>query len=335
MADFSADFMEYLKIYNPSAYDKANSDGVKPEELTAIYNANAAKFEVWESIPVTIRNRYPGQPVPQDIMDAAARGEIYTLREMEYHPEIKRIEEAREKAAEEYGGVRVPSDVVSDMACATFLAALAAGYAAESCHQLALNRQNREALLGEKPADLNSEEGQEWFKKWLATREKDFSVIKKDWMEHQPEKYLMHLLAKHNLGKLNSDELENFPQMVEDLMQRVESSGRMQDLLEYIKTPRMQARIGRFSDKGRNEETLNILKHTVLRGVDGAEKEQYMAKDFIKRREELRNMPDNVKAQFVSDSMNQRMTNLPEERTLTTRERLANMPSSLNIGREM
>ena len=63
MSSFSDDFMEYLKIYNPTAYDKANSEGVKTEELTEIYNANAAKFEIWESIPVTIRNRYPGMPV--------------------------------------------------------------------------------------------------------------------------------------------------------------------------------------------------------------------------------------------------------------------------------
>lgn len=329
MSSFSDEFKTYLKIYNPRAYDTANSDGVKPEKLAEIYNANVAGYEIWESIPVEIRNRYPGQPVPPDVWEAAARGEIYTLREMEYNRNIKQISDAREKAAEEYG-VQMPRDLVSEAACATFLAALAAGYAAETCHQLALSRQNREGLLDDKPVDLNTEEGQEWFKKWLATREKDFAAIKKDWIEHQPEKYLMHLLGKHNRGRLRPDELESFPQTIQDLMQRIESSDRMPHLLEYIKKPRMQFRIGHF-----NEETMDILKHTVLRGVGNEEKEQYLAKDFLKRREAMRNLPDSDKARIVSDSIGQRVANLPEENALSAKERYANMPSALNKGREM
>ncbi len=329
MSDFSASFMEFLKIYNPSAYDKANSDGVKPEELASIYNANIAKYEIWESIPAAIRNRYPGQPVPQDVWEAAQRGEIYTLREMEYDPEIKQVSEAREKVAQEYS---MPADIVSDMAAATFVTALAAGYAMESCHQLALNRQHREDMLKNKPENMTDEEKDAWMKDWLAVRQKDFNLIKKDWAEHQPEKLLMHLLSKHNRGRLTTEETEKFPQMIEDLMQKIESpdNNRMQHLLNYIKTPRMQARIGRF-----NEETMDILTHTVLRKVPETEREQYLAKDFAKRREELRNMPDSAKARCVSDKINQRVTNLPEERTLTTRERLANMPSALNQGRTM
>jgi hypothetical protein len=327
MGNFSDSFMEYLKIYNPSAYDKANSDNVKPEELAAIYNENAAKFEVWDSIPLTIRNRYPGQPVPYDVMEAAARGEIYTLREMEYHPEIRQVSEAREKVAEEQG---MPNDIVSDTAAATFVTALAAGYAAETCYHLAMSRQNREEMLKNKHDGMTDEEHAAWLKSWLATREKDFNAIKNDWKENQPEKYLMHLLFKHNIGKLNQKELEEFPQTVQDLMQRIEAvPDRMSNLLEYIKKPRMQARIGRF-----NEETMDILKHTVLRQVPETEKEQYLARDFAKRREELRNMPDSDKARMVSDSINSRVTNLPEERTLTTRERFANMPSALNQGME-
>ena len=331
MADFSADFMEYLKIYNPSAYDKVNSDNTKPEELTAIYNANVSKFEVWESIPEVIRNRYPGMPVPQEVMDAAARGEIYTLREMEYHPEIKRIDEAREKAAEEYGsaGNSSVSDDIVRSTVAAFIAARIAGYSIEACHELAHNHQSREEMLKTKPDNMNEEEKSAWMKDWLAIRQKDFSTIKKDWMEHQPEKYLMHLLGKHNRGRLTAEEKEKFPQMVEDLMLKIESENRMQHLLGHIKNPRMQARIGRF-----NEETMEILKHTVLRKVPEADKEQYLARDFAKRREELRNMPDSAKAKMLSDSINQHATNLPEERTMTARERFANMPSALNQGME-
>ena len=79
---------------------------------------------------------------------------------------------------------------------------------------------------------------------------------------------------------------------------------------------------------------MDILTHTVLRKVPETEKEQYLARDFARRREELRNMPDSAKAKIVSDSINSRATNLPEERTLTARERFANMPSSLNQGME-
>lgn len=329
MADFSASFMEYLKIYNPGAYDKVNSGDIKPEELTSIYNANVAKFEIWESIPAAIRNRYLGQPVPQDVWDAATRGEIYTLREMEYDPEIKQISEARDKAAQEYN---MPADIVSDMAAASFISALAAGYAAETCHQLALNRQDRERMLRYKSENMTDEEKEQWMNDWRAVRQKDFNAIKKDWMEHQPEKMLMYLLGKHNRGHLNNEEKANFPQMIEDLMQRIESpdNNRMQNLLAYIKTPRMQSRIGRF-----NEETMNILVHTVLRKIPEIDREQYLAKDFAKRREELRNMSDDMKAWRVSENIVQHAVNLPEERTLTTKERFANMPSALNQGRTM
>ena len=72
-----------------------------------------------------------------------------------------------------------------------------------------------------------------------------------------------------------------------------------------------------------------------MRGVNTEEKEQYLAKDFAKRREELRNLPDLDKARIVSNSIGQRASNLPEENTLSARERYANMPSALNKGREM
>jgi len=329
MADFSASFMEFLKIYNPSAYSKANSDEVKPEELTSIYNANIAKYEIWETIPESIRNRYLGQQVPQDVWEAAQRGEVYTLREMEYHPEIKQVSEAREKVAEEYS---MPADIVTEAATGAFIAAVVSGYAQETSHQLALLRQQREYMLKNKPDNMTDAEKDAWMKEWLEVRQKDFNVIKKDWAEHQPEKLLMHLLSKHNRGRLNADETEKFPQMVEDLMQKIESpdNNRMQNLLNYIKTPRMQARIGRF-----NKETLDILTHTVLRKVPEAEKEQYLAKDFSKRREELRNMPDNKKARVVSNNLSKIITRLPEERTLSAIERLANLPSALNKGRTM
>ena len=330
MADFSASFMEYLKIYNPNAYEIANSDGVKPEELTSIYNANIHRYEIWESIPATIRNRYQGQPVPPDVWEAASRGEIYTLREMEYDPEIKQVSEARNKAAQEYN---VPADIISDTAAtAAFLSALAAGYSAKACHELALNRHEREEMLKHKSEHMTDEEKERWLNDWLAVRQKDFNAIKKDWVDHQPEKMLMYLLGKHNRGHLNAEEKANFPQMIENLMQRIESpdNNRMQNLLAYIKTPRMQARIGRF-----NEETMDILVHTVLHKIPEDDREQYLARDFTKRREELRNMSDDMKAWRVSENIFQRAVNLPEERTLTAKERLANMPSALNQGRSM
>lgn len=326
MADFSASFLEYLKIYNPSAYDKINADNVKPEELNALYNANISNYEVWDSIPQAIRNRYPGMPVPQDVWDAAARGEIYTLREMEYHPEIKRVEEAREIVAEKHN---MPSDIVNDLAAAAFIAAVAAGYSHHASHHLALNRQTRESLSEKARTNTLSDEER---KIWLDTRKSDIEIIKKDWAENQPEKMLMRLLSQYNRGKLSPEEMEKFPQTVEDIMQKITSpdNNRMDKLLEYLKTPAMQAKIGRFK-----EETIEILAHTVLKKIPTAEREQYLARDFHKRREELRNLPADTKARMVSDNINHRHTNLPKERTLSTKERYANMPSALNRERTM
>lgn len=313
MVDFSSSFEEYLRLFKGIS----NPNDLKPEERARLYSDNVDRFNTWESIPVILRNRY-GSSIPADVWEAAKLGDYETLKEMAEHPEIKQVEDARTKVEEEkFGsssdGKNAPSDITSDIAAATFIAAVAIGYSHEASHQLALSSQIRDELR-QKAADrpLTAEE----HKQWIDTRQKDISTIRKEWAENQPEKLLMHMLAKYNGGKLSQEDKDKFPQTVEDLMQKITSpdNNRMTELLNYIKTPRMQARIARF-----NDETLEILSHTVLQKVPQSQKQDYLARS-------------DIKAKMVSDSINRGASNLPEKQNVTAKERYANMPSALNRG---
>lgn len=262
MADFSSQFLDFLKAYNSGAYTEVTS--ITPSDPKAaaalearkneIYAQYKEKEAIWESVPLAIRDRYSGRPLPQDIMDAAARGEIDTLRALEYDASLKTAEQARERVQQAKEEAKQWTDVTTDAALGVVVAAAAAGYAMDTCHTLAANRQLRDTLLAQTGGShlMSPEEKNQW----LASRQKDRDAIAKDWKENQPEKMLLHMLGLHNRGKSDP---KTFARDIAELIQKIETKGRQHHLLEHLKNRRVQAKLRHLKP-----ETLDILKKNIL-----------------------------------------------------------------------
>ena len=262
MVDFSGNFQEFLKRYNSDAYQKIKDDKTPEEVLNRIYNEYVSTFETWEKIPQILRDRYG--IVPQDIMDAASRGEIYTLREMEYDPSLKTAADARAQVDQKR--YAMAEDIVVPAAAAVFTAAVVAGYSAEAANELARNRQFRESLK-ERAASgsLTPEEKTLWHQ----SREKDAETIKKDWIKNQPEKMLIHLFTKLNRHPERKDK---YLSQIADLIQKIETENRQDKLLKYLERPIVQAKLSRFKP-----EILDLLNDSLLKNVPTDMREGYLA----------------------------------------------------------
>lgn len=278
--DFSPEFRRYLEYMG-----KMPAEDATPEALNSVYAANSGRFEIWNKLPEALKERYKGS-VPPDVMEAAARDEYLTLREMEYHPEIKNAEDARTKVEERYD---IPADITSKVAKAAFIGAVVAGYSRAACAELALNSQIRENLADKARSNTLSEEEK---KIWEQTRRDDFSIIKKDWTETAPEKLLIHVLSDFNRGKLKQEEVVP---MIADLVQKIHNDGRSQQLLDYMKKAPIQAKLSHFKD-----EVLNVLEAGALPKITEVQQQQ-----------SLRTLASNIREQAEKRKIQQ--TNIPTE----------------------
>lgn len=264
MVDFSGEFKEFLKKYNSSALAKVEDSQTPPDVLNSIYNEYVRTFEVWEKLPQDLRDRY--DIVPQDIMDAAARGEIETLRALEYDRSLKTAEEAREKVEEAHERAAKFPDIVMPAAVAVFATAVIAGYSDQASHDLAAERQfSDEIWANAKGRKLTNEEIQLLHE----SRKRVHAIITKDWAEHQPEKLLVRTFAMLNRHPEKKEEL--MPRIA-DLIQKIETENRQGELLRYLNHPVVQSKLSRFS-----KETLDLMNASLLKNVPAELQNGYLA----------------------------------------------------------
>lgn len=368
-------YVDFLKIYFPDVaekidgYSKMSPQGKTPEEL----KKSAAEIEeklksylnkpecvglynIYEKIPEGIRSRFNGTKVPEDVMEAAKRDETLTLQMMELHPEIQRVEDAREAVRQRFEvptHEETPEDIVIETAMFTYATAVAEGYSPEASAELARQRQHRDGLLEKKAAILTdpklSEEEKkaklkDWFEKeWLVSRQKTIKAVEDDWRgnpaenkhPHQPEKYLVHLLGKLNrLAKMDSSKISDqersnqeklLNQKLAEMIQHIDNNGRHDKLLEYLKRRHVQAKIGHFRD-----ETRDILATLVLQKVPEAEREQYLTHDWHKMHGTQQNMSDEQKLRTVAKDIRYNQAGaIPQNSVLSAADRLENIPSIL------
>ncbi|MBR3675577.1 MAG: hypothetical protein IKN71_00365 [Alphaproteobacteria bacterium] len=345
MVEISAQYMEFLKANYSGVAGRLETlmtespTGKNPEEIAkskakideeikelANDSERVHKYQIWEKVPSILRDRYNGQ-VPPEVLEAADRDEIYTLRVMEMHPEIKRVDQARTIAQE--AQAKVPAAIANTAAAAVFVSAAVAGYSDSASMELANQRLARDALWAAKQANphMSEEEKKLWRMAWLQSRQETVDTIKKDFAENQPEKLLLHILGKFNAGKISKDEL--LPQ-VADLVQRIDTNERHGNLLEYLQTERIQAKIGKFKP-----ETLDILANSVLSKVPEAGKTQTMEKIQSKFSDKNAELESSIQAHAVAQNMlSAKANSMPTNASLTAKERYANMPSIMNHGME-
>mgnify|MGYP004509855331 FL=1 len=256
MNGFDNDFLDFLKAYYPTDYILANSEDVKPESLSRIYNDYSHQFSIWVKVPASIRDTFNGR-VPQEILQLAADGKEQILKDIAAGRKPPRPEDENM--------LPPPPPPEQIVASAAFAAALTAGYSKQASYELSAHHLFRESLKDKAAAGTMNETER---KAWLQSRYDDIDTIKKDWSHCQHEKMLIHLFSKYNSGKIDKDKF--LPQVV-DLMQKIESSNHRDHLLAYLKTRPIQAKLAHFK-----EDVLDTLSQTILHDIPLNERDDYL-----------------------------------------------------------
>ena len=210
----------------------------------------------------------------------------------------------------------MPDYIENEMAAATFIAAISSGYAFASACELAKERQWRESLSDRaRNNELTDKEKEEWRESRIRTRD----IIKKHWMENQPEKYLIHLLSRYNRHTISEEEKERLIPQITEAIDRIETDKRQDKLLETLQHPFVMRRIGRF-----NEETLNILANSVLVKVPDDGRDKLMSRMQIDTKM-YANMSEEQKTHLLAQEMKRSGRYI--QRTLSVNDIRANMPS--------
>lgn len=306
MVEFSDKFKEFLKKYNSTAAAQVEDGNTPQDVLNSIYAEYADTFHTWEKLPQVLQDRY--DIVPQDIMDAAARGEIDTLRRLEIDRSIKTADDARkavEKDKEEHSDDPIiPRDIIVPIAAVAFTSALAAGYSQQSSHELALESQLRDRIFkNAEGRPLTAEE----HKLIVESHGRVRDIIAKDMAEHQPEKMLIHLFGILNR---HPEKKEEFLPKIADLIQKIETDNRQGELLRYLHHPAAQTKISRFST-----EMLDLMNSCLLKNVPSEMQNGYLANSI----------PLKIKLAELIDSDNKgTATNIPELISNLVKEAKAN-----------
>lgn len=350
--------LETLRDTNPTGANQEEIDKAKAkleEEFNAIANDSERKnrFQIWEKVPPALRARYDGK-IPPDIMEAAERDEIYVLREMEYHPEKRNVAEVRAEVEEKYGNT-FPQEILDyaikgafaaeiiASAKSAYASARVAGYTESSSLDLARHYMDGQALEQEGAAiladkNLSETERREKYKEWVRKvkvphQQKKHDIIMRDWggdsargiPANQPEKLLIHSLGKFNRGRMDKDDLVALMAKYQ-----LNMNGRQEQLLEYLQRGSVQAKLGHF-----NDETLGLLAHYVLNELPSNERNNILDRSLLRRSQIKKELSDEQRAIAVAKNMSAVQSDvLPQQTNLTSKERLENMPSSLNRGIE-
>ena len=186
MADFSEDFLRFLKANFPDDYLRATSADLPDDVKQSIMSRQEGHYKVWSHIPEWIKNEYADR-LPREVL----YGNV-AVKEFVEKEEDRFLEQEEEtKALMKYSA-----------------SMLALGYAVETASVLAENHVKRLELMKQAQGGKLSETA---LAEWLKTRESDENAILTDWKTHQREKYLVHLLKEINRNdkRMQKAETEN------------------------------------------------------------------------------------------------------------------------------
>ena len=171
MSKVTEDFIRFLKANYPDDFRKITSEDVKDDVINSIMSRREGDYEIWCRIPEWVKARY-GDDLPDEVFNGNKSVKEFVHEERQ----AKEEEERQAKELVNYG-----------------VSLLAVGYAVENVNQLVRNREERERIMCNAKGKALDKEMKE---KYLALREKDKSVIIKDWKENQQEKYFVYLVKE-------------------------------------------------------------------------------------------------------------------------------------------
>lgn len=223
MAGVSSDFERFLYANYPDDYRRATVKDVPEDVLTAILSRHRAHYSIWKDVPEWIKNKYQDR-LPRDVLNG--NEQVKQFVKSEEHE--KKKDEKETNALVDYT-----------------VSMLALGYSADAVKALAENRMQREELLrAANGGELTGEQKA----LWRQTRERDRDVIRRDWAENQPEKYLFHLFKEVSRSKRRSENAQTADERHEAMSQMARSEQELAQLMDY------------FSDKEARQKLAGYLR---------------------------------------------------------------------------
>lgn len=319
MNGFSDDFLWFLEKNYASDFYKVKDETTKPDVLASIYASHCEEFRQWETVPLTLRLEYQGK-LPEKIKELARQGNYEELRHeaAHLHPEDN----------VDYNNFRPTPEQFATASIVAFMAAAEAnGYSPQAQYDLASERILRDTL---RDKALNNTLTPQERQAWLDSRERTRNIIHRDWMEHSPERMLIHLFSKFNAGKISAEELS--PRATE-LMKRI-NYDRREHLVAYIQKRHIQSKISKFDD-----HIVDMFMQTVLEVTPDQLKEmkQQALSKYIEPKDLMKNdiwvnMPQDMQARIAARNMNkaeQKMNTIVGNSSLSSAQKIQNMPSIL------
>ena len=242
MSKCSEDFERFLYANYPDDYRRATAEDVPDDVLTAILSRHETHYKIWEYVPEWVKDRY-SDVLPREVLDGNVAADDFVDAEEEKLNE----EEKESRALINYS-----------------VSLLALGYAAETVAEMAANRELRMQLLKEAGNQPFSPEQKA---RWLALREKDRQIIEKEWREHQPEKYIIHLAKTadrayrkaQNGGSLSGMTLDEADNEIRKTMSRIMNREEKMRLVDYLRQRPQQAALKHLSPEMQNR-LVNIFR---------------------------------------------------------------------------
>lgn len=314
---YDSRFKEFLAAYQSGHKLLAdlNDPNISDEEKNAKIAANSQlvrKYEYWSSLPQSIIDAYQGH-VPDYILEVAANHDETELRLLKENPRMKQ-EELEEKARLEYAKDRDAwmaasgAVITASMLASASQPIMDAGYNEKTANALGFERAFRDSLAETlKNRPFTKEER----RLWLESRRETFRIIREDWIEHHPERYLIHLLKKHDRdlrrGKeISEEDLRMRVQEIANTITRIQSKGRLEHFEEYMNRPFIRRKIELM-----RPDTIETLLEAgqQMRG-EGKHKIDAPTKDNLKNIDLSRELPADVvdilkKMQIVQNNRRQ------------------------------
>jgi len=316
MADIDdSRFKEFLAAYQSGHKLLAdlNDPNLSDAEKSAKIAANSQlvrKYEYWSSLPQSIIDAYQGH-VPDYILEVAANHNETELRLLKENPRMKQ-EELEEKERQEYAKEREAWLAASGaVITAAMVASMAqpimdAGYNEKTANALGYERLFRDSMAETLKHRPFTEEER---RLWRESRRETFRIIRDDWIEHHPERYLIHILKKYDRdvrrGKeISEEDLRGRMQEIANTIQRIQSKGRLEHFDEYMNRPFIRRKIELM-----RPETLETFLE-ISKQMRGEGKHTGNTKDNLKDIDLSRELPADVidilkKMQIVQNNRRQ------------------------------
>ena len=255
MSDIGNDFTTFLQVYYPEDYNKVSRDNVTDSVITAVINEHKERFNNWLKVPESIRREYFGR-VPDEILNAAKTDNNLTIEECRDIENKRGIPEPSEHLASEAARAVIFTAATYQAIQKHAKSIMEKGYSEQASVLLATNSATRDELskLAEK-AVITLEAMNE---AWIETRESDKKTIKKDWVEHAPEKMLVHIAKEMDRGHLDKETA--LPQMFE-LAKAIKEQNRESELETYLQKP--SSRFSKWNEENRTLFNELMFSHDI------------------------------------------------------------------------